>query len=358
MLPPPVVDVAALAQRLRSATVSRARDALKPVYAIWGDDTPKVERALRRLSARVAEEGGLPAEVLSAADTSAAQVVASCETLSFGGIRLVVVPDAGSWRADDLPPLLAYLGRPNPATCLALAFDGAPPQKLDAAVRAVGDVLQFGPDPKAKPRDRAAWFAKHVVDEVRRHGATMPAALARELVTRVGEDATALSSEAEKLAAFAGDEPIAREMVAAIVVSNPEAALWDLSDALAARNAGRVYDVLQDFASGDHPREPIAVALALARHYRGVAVAQALGDEVTPERVAELTGLRPFPAGKAVEHARALPERAGEGAVARLARLELDLRVSSVARLGRTPDDGQRFVLELAVRDLLSLADR
>lgn len=338
--------------------MSRARDALKPVYAIWGDDTPKVERALHRLSARVAADGGMPPEVLPAAESSAVEVVASCETLSFGGMRLVVVPDAGTWRADDLPPLLAYLANPNPATCLALVFDGVPPQKLDAAVRQAGDVLQFGPDPKAKPRERAAWFAKHVVDEVKRNGSTISSALARDLVTRVGDDATALSSEAEKLAVFAGDAPVTREIIEAICVANPEAALWDLSDALAARNARRVFDVLQDFATGDHLREPIAVGLALARHYRGVAAAQALGDASTAEKVAALTGLRPFPAGKAADHARALPEGAGEAAVARLARLELDLRVSAVARLGRTPDDGQRFVLELAVRDLLVLAER
>lgn len=338
--------------------MSRSRDALKPVYAIWGDDTPKVERALRRLSLRVASEGGMPPEILHAAETSAADVVASCETLSFGGTRLVVVPDAGLWRADDLPPVLGYLASPNPATCLALLFDGAPPQKLDAAIRAVGDILQFGPDPKGKPRERAAWFAKHVVDEVKRNGSTISAALARDLVAQVGEDATALSSEAEKLAVFAGDAPVSREIMHSLVAPNPEAALWDLADALAARNARRVFDVLQDFATGDHPREPLPVVLALARHYRGVAAAQALADGATSEAVAAITGLRPYPAGKAVEHARALPEGAGEAAVARLARLELDLRVSSIAKLGRTPDDGNRFVLEVAARDLLALADR
>jgi DNA polymerase III subunit delta len=337
--------------------VSRTRDALKAVYAIWGDDTPKVERALRRLVMRVESEGGMPPEVLHAADTRSADVVASCETLSFGGMRLVVVPDAGAWRADDLPPLLDYLASPNPATCLALLFEGAPPQKLDAAVRASGDILQFGPDPKAKPRERSAWFAKHVVDEVKRNGSTITAPLARELVAKVGEDATALSSEAEKLAVCAGDAPVTREIIDEIVPPNPEAALWDLSDALAARNARRVYDVLQDFATGDHPREPIAVGLALARHYRGVAAAQALGDAASADAVSGLTGMNPFPAGKALDHARSLPEGAGEAAVARLARLELDLRVSSIARMGRTADDGHRFVLELAARDLLAIAE-
>src|SRR3990172_13115840 len=108
--------------------VSRARDPLKPVYAIWGEDRPKVERALRRLSTRAVEDGGMPAEHLAASEVGSQEVVASCQALSFAGLRLVVVPDAGLWKADDLVPVLAYLDAPNPPTCLALAFDGAPPQ--------------------------------------------------------------------------------------------------------------------------------------------------------------------------------------------------------------------------------------
>jgi hypothetical protein len=42
--------------------------------------------------------------------------------------------------------------------------------------------------------------------------------------------------------------------------------------------------------------------------------------------------------------------------VARLAELELDLRVSALSELGRSRDDGERLVLETAARDLLGLA--
>jgi hypothetical protein len=39
----------------------------------------------------------------------------------------------------------------------------------------------------------------------------------------------------------------------------------------------------------------------------------------------------------------------------RLAALELDLRVSSLVDLGGSRDDGERFVLEIAARDLMGL---
>ena len=49
------------------------------------------------------------------------------------------------------------------------------------------------------------------------------------------------------------------------------------------------------------------------------------------------------------------PAGFGRGAFVRMARLELDLRVGTEARLGTTPDDGLRFALERAVSDVLRL---
>ncbi len=56
------------------------------------------------------------------------------------------------------------------------------------------------------------------------------------------------------------------------------------------------------------------------------------------------------------EQARAMPPGAARQAVARLAALELDLRVSAQRDFGRSPGDGERLVLETAARDLLALS--
>src|SRR5262245_11456597 len=159
---------------------------------MWGEDRAKVERTVARLVARVAAEGGLPPERLDAATTPADEVVAACEALSFGGARLVLVEGVEEWRGADGAQGAAYLARPNPATCLALVSGGRPAPKLLEAVRAAGEELRWGPDPKAKRAERAKWFAAHAADEAKRVGGSLPAALARELVARVGEDASAV----------------------------------------------------------------------------------------------------------------------------------------------------------------------
>jgi DNA polymerase III delta subunit len=343
-----------------------APEPLKPAYVIWGEDRATVERALSRLAARVAREGGLPPERLRAEETPADDVVSACEALSFAGLRLVIVDDADAWRAADAAPLVAYLERPNAGTCLALASTAAPTPRLMAAVAEAGDVLHFGPDPKEKGAKRTQWFAEHLAKEVGRAGGSIAPAIARRTVDRVmvdrpdarraGVTAMELSREAEKLAAYADGEPITAEMVEALVPRHPDAKTYELADAIAAGDAARAYDVLQDLATGDDPVAPIVVQVQLANHFRRLAEAQALGDAVSPEAVTRATGVTGYPARKLAEQARSLPPGSGRRAVARLAELELDLRVSALRDLGRSRDDGERLVLETATRDLLALA--
>jgi DNA polymerase III delta subunit len=343
-----------------------AQEPLRPAYVIWGEDRATVERALARLVARVAREGGLPPDRMSAEETPAEDVVAACESLSLAGLRLVIVEEADAWRAADAAALVDYLARPNAGTCLALVAATAPTPKLTAAVADAGAVLHYGPDPKEKPAARARWFAEHLAKEVQRAGGSISTAVARRVVDRVvvdrpdarraGLTAMELSREAEKLTAYADGEPIAADMVDALVPRHPDAKTYELSDAIVAADAARAYDVLQDLATGDDPVAPIVVQVQLANHFRRLAEAQSLGDAVSPEAVTEATGVHGYPARKLAEQARALVPGGARRAVARLAELELDLRVSSLRELGRSRDDGERLVLETATRDLLALA--
>lgn len=353
------------AVRLASPPMS-APAPLLPAYAIWGEDRAKVERAVAALLARVAREGGLPPERFPAAETGADAVVAACEALSFAGTRLVLVEGVEEWRAPDVAPVVRYLEAPNPGTCLALVARGAPSPALAQAIERVGSVLRYGPDPSDKRRDRKAWFVAHFAEEVARLGGRVSTAVARRAVERVmvdrpedkrlfGVTALELTSAAQALVAYAGDEPVDAGMVAALVPRHPQERVYELADAIVEGDARRAYALLADFATGDHPAAPIVVQTGLARHFRTLAEAQELGPEATPAALGEAAGVRGYPAQKAVEHARLLPAGAARAGVVRMAALELDLRVSAFAALGRSPDDGARLVLELAVRDLLAL---
>ncbi len=343
-----------------------APEPLKPAYVIWGEDRATIDRAVARLIARVEREGGMPPERVRAEETPAEDVVGMCEALSFAGMRLVVVEGADGWKAGDAAALLPYLDAPNAGTCLALIAAGQLTPKLHAAVAALGGDLRYGPDPKAKKSDRTKWLVDHFRDEVKRAGGSVSPALARSVVDRVmvdradarrsGATAMELAREAEKLAAYADGEAVSAEMVDALVPRQPDAKVYELADALVEADAARTYDLLQDLATGDDPVAPIVVQVQLTNRFRALAQAQALGPNPSADAVGEATGIKGYPARILAEQVRALPPGAAQRAVARLAALELELRVSSLRDLGRTREDGERLVLETAARDLLALA--
>lgn len=325
-----------------------------PVYWIHGEDRAKVDTAIRRLITRVQDEGGLTPERFDASEDSSVDVRAACEALSFVGTRLVLVRRADQWKAADVETLIEYLADPLPGTCLALVAVGAPTPRMTKAVDAVGQVLSYGPPAKASGKERVKWFTDFVVREVRRNQTSISPKLAADVVRRAGragEDAGHLANEAQKLALAAGPEPVTHEMVDALVVVDPEAKVYLLGDLITSGDARGAHALLADLAVGSETTEPIVIQRALARHFRGVAVAQGLG--ATQSDVERLTGLKGYPAQKAVEQARRLPPGAAERCVARLADLELDLRVSAFTDLGESRADGGRIVLEIGLRELI-----
>lgn len=338
---------------------------LEPVYLIWGEDRAMVDRALSRLIGRVVDEGGLPPDRFSAAETPADEVVAACQTLSFGGLRLVLVDEADAWRTSDAEPVIAYLASPSLDACLTLVSGQRPAPKLVDAVAGAGRVLQYGPDPTAKGEARRRWMTEHFAKEAERAGAGIDATVARRVVDRVvvdrtdanrgGINALELTRAAEKLALYAGGEPVDAEMVDALVPAHPDARIYELSDAVVAGDAARAFRLLEELTGGDDPQAPIQILFGLARHFRSLAGAQGVGLRPSQADVERATGLRGYPATKLTEQAGRLEPGAGAAAVARISELEVEMRVSEFARLGRGGDDGGRFVIELALADLLAI---
>src|SRR3712207_2352593 len=96
---------------------------LKPAYLLTGDDRPKLERAVRRLRARIGDEA---TERLSAFEATGADAVAACNALGLFATerRLVIVEDVERWKADDVRAVSGYLENPAPTSVLALVGTG------------------------------------------------------------------------------------------------------------------------------------------------------------------------------------------------------------------------------------------
>ena len=236
---------------------------LKPVYLITGSDGPKIETALQRLRARFSPES---TEVVSALETTGDDTVALCNAGSlFGDGRLVVVEDVdgrrdgdgrpkGGWKAGDVDAVVDYLGSPAPGTVLALvASDLKKSSALGKACTKVGAILEYSVEKKKIHGWIAGKFEERGVD-------AEPEACAL-LVQLVGEDLHALATEVDKLATWAGGEPIGAREIEELTAPTAGLPTYALTDAWGARDASRALDASETlFERESKPRRDTAAA--------------------------------------------------------------------------------------------------
>lgn len=325
----------------------------KPVYLITGSDRPKIQTALARLRAHFLPEA---TEISSAVETSGDEVAALCNAGSlFGDARLVVVTEVdgradgdgrrkGGWKAADVDAVVGYLASPAPATVLALVAEELKSSSaLWKACAKSGQVLAF----EVVKKELSAWVAGRFRDR----GARAEADAVAALIALVGDDPVALESEIDKVATWAGDEPIGEREVEALVAPNADLPIYELTEAWSARDSARALAVSETlFERDSRPRRDGAARLggALGGHLGRLRSLKRLGAEgVTPGDAAARLKLHPYRAKKLAAQAEGFSEDELDSAVVRLAALDGALKGQS--RLA--PDlELQRTLVDLTRR--------
>lgn len=293
---------------------------LRPVYLLTGTDKPKIGRALQRLRGRFAEGAN---DHLSADAASGEDAVAACNALGlFEGGRLVFVEGVERWKAADAKAIAAYLDDPAPATVLALVGDELKAgSALAKACAKAGDVRVWNVQKRKLPD----W----VGEQFARLGASADRDACEALVELVGESLDELSSEVEKVATWAGGEPVAARDVELLAVPGREVAPWALSDAWGARD---VAGVLTACESELERKEPFVLAARLASHVGLIRAAGRLAhDGLGSREVARRLDVHEFRARKALAQTENYSPDELDGALVRLA--ELDAALKGASRL-------------------------
>ncbi|HWN22838.1 MAG TPA: DNA polymerase III subunit delta [Gaiellaceae bacterium] len=313
---------------------------LKPVYLLTGSDRPKIGRALQRLRGRV---DGQAIEHLDAPPATGDDAVAACNALGFfsGDARLVIVAGVDKWKAADVKTVAAYLESPAPDTVLALvATDLKADSPLGKAVAKVGQVLAF----TVPKRNLVGWVA----EQFKAAGSRAEPDACAALVQIVGDDLHQLAAEIDKLATWAGDEPIGEREVEALAAAVAETPTFALTDAWALRDVARTLEASETiFEREGKARRDTAprLAAALGNHVGRVRQCQKLAAEgVRPREAAGRLKMHPFYAEKVFGQAKNFSEDELRDALVRLSRLDLALKGKS--RL--TPDlELQRALVDL-----------
>jgi DNA polymerase-3 subunit delta len=271
---------------------------LKPAYLLTGSDRPKIARALRRLRERIGDDA---TEHLSARDATAADVIASCNSMGlFGGERLVIVEEPERWKAADVKEITGYLAAPAPSTVLALVAEEIKTDSpLAKAVAKAGQVLAY----EVPKRKLPEWVA----EQFGRYGAKADPDACRALVEIVGDDLDELSSEVDKLATWAGGERVTVRDVEQMAAGRAETAIFSLTDAWGRRDVAGVLSSVEAIMERSHrPRsgELMRMIGSMVNHVGRVRRCQRLADEgVRPKDAAGQLKMHPFAAEKAFAQA-------------------------------------------------------
>ena len=308
---------------------------LKPVYLLTGSDRPKIETALTRLRRHFQPEA---VESVSAQETTGDEAVALCNAGSlFGDARLVVVEGvdgrrntegrlANGWKAADVKAIEEYLASPAPGTVLALVAEEL---KKDAPLRKacakVGDVLGYD----VAKRNVNTWVA----DRFKQAGARAEPEACAALVELVGEDLNQLANEIDKLALWAGGEPIGEHEVELLVAAVADTPTFTLTDAWARRDTGGTLEASETiFEREGRPRRDTAprLAAALGHHLSFVRRCQRLAAEgVRPRDAATTLKRHPFYVEKVFSQAANFSEEELRAGAVRLAVLDHALKGGS-----------------------------
>jgi DNA polymerase-3 subunit delta len=309
--------------------------ALKPVYLLTGRDRPKIETALARLRRHFEPEA---IESVGAQETSGLEAAALCNAGSlFGDARLVVVEGvdgrrnsegrlANGWKAADVKAIEEYLASPAPDTVLALIAEEL---KKDApllkACAKAGDVLAYD----VAKRNVSTWVA----ERFKQAGARAEPEACAALVELVGDDLNQLASEIDKLALWAGSEPIGEREVELLVAAVADTPTFTLTDAWAQRDVGKTLEASETiFDREGRPRRDTAprLAAALGSHVSFVRRCQRLAAEgVRPRDAASTLKRHPFYVEKVFAQASNFSEDELRGAAVRLAALDHALKGGS-----------------------------
>ncbi|WP_394935002.1 DNA polymerase III subunit delta [uncultured Ilumatobacter sp.] len=246
-------------------------------------------------------------------------VVDAAQTMPFlTDKRVVIARQVSRFNADDLAPLLAYVENPLDSSDLVLVAGGTGrlSKKLSDAVKAVGKVHNTSPG-----REKRKWLA----DQVSAAGLKMDGGATAQLATWLGEDAGRLDGILATLkSTYGAGEKLSFAQIEPFIGEAGGVPPWDLTDAIMDGDTTKALSLLGRMvhAGGRHPLQVMSI---LHSHYAGIAKLDGV-DARNEDQSGAATGLKGFPAKKALQNYNKLGGANTKRAITWIAQADLDLR--------------------------------
>lgn len=265
-------------------------DELLPVYAVVGADTMLVREAIDALRARALTRApDFNRDELRAGETPIERAVDAARTMPMmAERRWVHVAQIDKLKTADQPALLSYLEKPSATTVLCLSGEKIDQRtKLGQALNAAKALFAFEPP---RQHELAGWITRRV----RKHGSTIDPDAAQLVADLLGAELGSLDMALEKLVLYAGPgTPITTEQVEAVVAPTRVHSIFNLTDAIGARDLGQASRLLRNALGGGE--NALMVLGMIARQFRQLLQLKELhAERASNQQIMQALGIRPF----------------------------------------------------------------
>ncbi len=191
---------------------------------------------------------------------------------AFAPRKMVVVKDVDIYKPGEaLKPVVEMLLDNLPeSVCLVFVYDTVSFKadartKIHALITKAGQLVEFSPQ---QAHDLIPWITRHFAAQ----GRQIDRGLCEYLIFQCGDLMTGLKSEIDKVAAYAKQDRVTREDIDAVVTPILDAVVYQMTDAIAARDWAKAMEVLMELRQ--MREEPVVLLAALGRSLRGLYVAR------------------------------------------------------------------------------------
>ncbi len=239
--------------------------------------------------------------------------------------------------AEDYAAIFSNL----PSYCTVVLVYDTVEYKPDRRKKTIAEALDLAREvcfQQPSERELISWIARHF----KKLGKQITVDDAVFLIRRTGGDMTTLSAEIEKLGAYETEPAVSRRSIELLVEPVLEAAVFDLSDAVAAGRYETALQILHILLR--RQEEPVVILATIGSQLRRIVEANRLRAAGKGKNdLMKLCSVSSYPAQKAMEFSRRLSAEFPEKAVELC--LEADRRM-------KTSFDDPKRVLELLVLQL------
>ncbi|NMC68523.1 MAG: DNA polymerase III subunit delta [Myxococcales bacterium] len=314
---------------------------IAPVYLLYGPQSFMIEAVVGALREAVEahRHGTFACETFHGDEDHGSRIAAAAREIPMlVPRRLIVVREAQALaaRAESVEALVQYLEQPSATTILALCaptFDAR--TRLARKAAEVGIVLRAE---KVAFRELPPFVRHHG----RALGVDLPPDAVSALLDACGDDLAALHDGISKLALYVEEgRPATVEDVQAVVAPSRQHSVFELVDAIGARDTARAFELVQRLV--DQGEAPLKALGLFARQIRQLIDLKA-GRRDSPR----LAGLRDFVRDKVQAQADRFSMRDLVRALEALHRADLALKSKAFGRDTEGPRALEALVLEMA----------